>query len=1340
MKLTGILLFLWILGMEPLLASPYFSFKKYRVEDGLSHNTVWCAIQDSYGFIWLGTSDGLNRYDGRGNKVYRNVLDDKFSLENNFVEALMEEEQNIWVGTNSGLYIYDRDTDRFSYFDKTTQYGVYISSEIKKIVKTRNGLIWIATLGQGFFIYDPKKEVLTQNSIQTSFVWDICQNSRQPEKIYVSSLQEGLLSFDENGKFLQSYKVASDIEAEDSYRINCIEEIEGKIWVGAGTNLLGCLNRQTGVIDCYNASSLNFGSVRSLLKYTEKELLVGTDNGLYLFDRDTKAFRRADNPADPRSLSDQTINDMMWDAEGALWVLTNLGGINYMSKQTKHFDYYSPAYLAGIPNAGEVVGPFCENVDGNVWVGTQNGLYFFNAATKELSEYVIKDSKNRKYDIRSLLLDGDYLWIGTYAQGLRVLNLRTGAVRAYTHSRDIPNTICSNDVLCIYKDRKGEIFVGTSWGLCRYNPATDDFITMTSIGSMVSVGDIHEDMYNNLWIATSNSGVFTYNTLNGHWKHYQHEREDSSTITNNSVITLFEDTKGTMWFGTNGGGLCSFDPKKEVFIEFDPKSTLLPNKVIYSIEEDGTGDFWISSNAGIFKINPVTKSHFRQFTINDGLQGNQFMSRSSLKSSEGKLYFGGINGFNVFHPEQFIDNAYVPPVYVTDIRLPYQPNAKEMKKLLHLEKPIYMADKVTLSYENNSFTIRFIALSFEDPAKNRYSYILKGVDKEWLVNTESNTASYTNLPPGEYEFVVCGSNNDHQWNERATTLWVVITPPWWRSTLAYILYTLLLLGWIGWLAWRWNLRVKHKYKRRMEKYQIAKEQEVYKTKISFFINLVHEIRTPLSLIRLPLEKLQEKVREGKDAKYLSVIDKNVKYLLGITNELLDFQKMENGVVNLHLTSCRIKELVSDVYNQFTSPAELKGIELVLTLPEEDLVSMVDREKINKILVNLVGNAIKYARSRIELKLVATDDGYEVWVSDDGPGVPDVQKAKIFEAFYQVPDDKIAASLGTGIGLAFARSLAEAHEGNLRLEDNAMGGSSFVLSLPQKEWESEKSVDVLDVRTENEESSFEISPDFAGKKFTILVVEDNVELSNLTCESLSEWFRVLSASNGREALEVLAKEGVDVIVSDVMMPEMNGTELCSKVKSDVNYSHIPVILLTAKITLEAKVEGLECGADVYMEKPFSLKQLHIQIENLLKLRQSFHKLMVALSGGSAPVVTTDLAFSQKDCDFVVKIRELINEQLYDENFSIDALSEQVNMSRSNFYRKIKALVGMPPNEYLKTLRMNRAAELIASGTRISEVAAKVGYTSSSYFAKCFKMQYGVLPKDYTGQPPIAGEEE
>lgn len=456
---------------------------------------------------------------------------------------------------------------------------------------------------------------------------------------------------------------------------------------------------------------------------------------------------------------------------------------------------------------------------------------FFNTQIHSLSEYTLKNVDAR-YNIRSLLLDGDRLWIGTYAEGLHVLNLKTGAVKSYVHSRDIPYTICSNDVLSLFKDRKGDVFVGTSWGLCRYNSQLDNFVTIIHVGSMASVTDIYEDMYNNLWVATSNSGVFRYNTVNDRWEHFEHIREDTTTITSNSVITLFEDMKGTMWFGTNGGGLCSFSKDTETFIDFDPENTLLPNKVIFSIEQDRTGDFWISCNAGLCRINPVSQKNFHLFTVNDGLQGNQFTAQSSLRSSTGKFYFGGINGFNVFEPGQFTDNTYLPPVYVTDISFPYLADEQEVKRLLRLDKPFYKADKIQLPYTNNSFTVRFVALSYEDPHRNRYTYMLKGIDKEWI-HSSNNTASYTNLPAGEYEFLVCGSNNDHHWNEKAASLWIVITPPWWRTSVAYFMYILLFLCTACYIGWRWNLYVKRKYKRRMEDYQVAKEKEMYKSKINF---------------------------------------------------------------------------------------------------------------------------------------------------------------------------------------------------------------------------------------------------------------------------------------------------------------------------------------------------------------------------------------------------------------------------------------------------------------------------------------------------------------------------
>lgn len=1331
MKLITLLTLLIISCTSAFPAASYLSFKKYQVEDGLSHNTIWCALQDSYGFIWFGTSDGLNCYSGSANKVYRNVLNDKYSLENNFVQALFEEENgNLWVGTNGGLYIYDRNSDRFTYFNKRTGYGVVISSEIRKIIRTHNGLIWIATLGQGIFTYDPKTETLTQNSLYSSFVWDICESDAH--YVYVSSLQDGLICLDENGNNVGlSSNLAPLGKNTGNHRVNCLKNIDGVIWMGTDNNALYKWDEKAQQLTRYAAAPLSIGAIRCMLDYSEEELLIGTDNGLYLFDCGQGSFARADNPSlGSGALSDQLINDMLKDAEGGIWILTNLGGANYVSKQTKYFETYYSANPGNKDESGIVVEPFCEDKSGNIWIGARDGLYFFDVRSRQLTRHPLGKSGDKKYDIRSLYLDGDRLWIGTYGDGLKIYNIRTKGVREYYHSRDVLNTICSNDVLSIYKAQDGIVYVGTSWGLCYYNADADNFSVVNAIGTMISVIDILGDMYGHLWVATSNSGVFRCRLKHGVWNHFEHKREDTTTITNNYVVTLFEDLKGTMWFGTNGGGLCSFDPEKEVFVDFDPQNVLLPSKVIYSIEQDRVGAFWISSNAGLIKINPLTKEHFRRFTVSDGLQGNQFNAHSSLKASDGKFYFGGINGFNVFTPELFTDNSYIPPVYITDIQLPYTTDENLVHNVLHLKEPLYVSQQITLPYEYNSFSISFAALSYEDSGKNRYSYMLKGVDKEWAVNSKMNTASYTNLPPGEYEFVVRGSNNDNKWNMEGAKMMIIITPPWWRTTWAYAVYILLLAGAACYIALRWDHHVKVRYKRRMEEFRVSKEKEIYESKISFFINLVHEIRTPLSLIRLPLEKLMEERKEGQ-MKYLSVIDKNVSNLLGITNQLLDFQKLESGSMQLNLQPCDINRLLDDVYEQFKGPAELKGIALTMEHPGETVYATVDRDKMRKILVNLIGNAVKFAQKRIELRLDTSDGRFEIRVNDDGTGVSDAEKKKVFEIFYQVKDRKESAT-GTGIGLAFSKSLAEAQQGELRLEDSPLGGASFVLSLPLGEAAGkEESALVPDKAGPIVDDGNESSSNCPAGKFTILLVEDNVDLLNLTRDALIPYFRVMKAKNGREALEVLQNESIDVIVSDVMMPEMDGLELTAKVKANLDYSHIPVILLTAKTTIESKVEGLECGADVYIEKPFSVRQLRMQIENLLKLRQNFHTMMANLSDSKVSNVASEYAVSQKDYEFIVRIQEAITEQLSDESFSIDSLAEMMHMSRSNFYRKIKALSGMPPNDYLKTIRLNRAAELIKNGERISEACERVGFTSSSYFAKCFKAQFGVLPRDYKG---------
>ena len=570
-----------------------------------------------------------------------------------------------------------------------------------------------------------------------------------------------------------------------------------------------------------------------------------------------------------------------------------------------------------------------------------------------------------------------------------------------------------------------------------------------------------------------------------------------------------------------------------------------------------------------------------------------------------------------------------------------------------------------------------------------------------------------------------GANNDGLWNDRTASLRIIITPPWWLSIPAYITYALALFFIIGYITYRWRMHVKRKYHQMMEDFRITQDKEIYKQKISFFINLVHEIRTPLSLICLPLEKLRDgKIEEH--GKHLTLIEKNVSYLLEITNQLLDFQKIENKKMKLDLKRHDINAIIKDIAEQFKDAASIKGLELSVSLPAPEMEAIVDNDIIRKIMVNLMSNALKYAASMIELSLKESDGHIVICVSNDGPRIPEGQKEKIFQIFYQIPDDKKQMP-GTGIGLAFSKSLAESHQGTLSVENLPSSGCSFILSLPLKR-ATEK---LPETESHPESEGFEPDlPQTKNKRHTVLIVEDNIELQNEIREALEQWYKVYTAGNGKEALEKLeTNDATDVIVSDVMMPEMDGIEMCRHIKTNLTYSHIPIILLTAKTNLESKTEGMENGAEVYMEKPFSIKQLHNQIENLLKLRLAFHELMLRSAGTTHETPISEYIQSECDITFMKEVDTALTKHLDEESFSVDNLADAMNMSRTNFYRKLKMLTGMAPNIYIKNFRLNQAAELLAQNMRINEVMLRVGFMAPSYFAKCFKAKFGKLPKEY-----------
>ena len=1306
------------------------SFMKYQVENGLSHNTVWCILQDSFDFMWFGTSDGLNCFDGKNFRIFRNKSENKNSLGNNFVRSLFEDKnQDIWVGTNKGVYIFNRHTESFSLFSQKTEDGVLISSNVNKIIESNTGDIWIATLGQGIFIYNPVSNQLVQNTQYTSFVWNLLKVPGG--NIIATSREEGLISFNKNGKYLRSYIPSERNIDLSNIEINALCYHNNMLWFSVGADGFYKLDLKTGQMQSIANISTTVSNIRKIFPYSKDELWVGGDNGLYIYNLKTGIISRIDNPSNPKSLSDQSIYDMARDREGGIWVSTYFGGINYLPKDSKPFENYFPLYQAG-SISGKAISQFCEDKMGNIWIATEDGgLNYFNTKTQKTESYKPTASKNNisYHNIHSLLLDDNKLWIGTFSRGIDIFDLKSKTFQNFRHKRSDSKSICDNAIYAIYKDSRGDIYVGTAWGLSKFNRADHSFSLIEEIGPMVHIFDIMEDSRGYLWFATYNTGIFRLNPKTGNWKHFTHRAGDPKSVVGNNVISIFEDKKHTVWFGTEGNGLCSFDAKTETFIPFDPENKLLPNTVIYAIEQDEFDNFWITGNAGLTRINPYTKKNKRVFTKADGLQSNQFNFRSSLRARDGKIYFGGINGFNAFYPKNFTENQYIPKVRITDFRL-FNKQVSMDDEDSPLTAPIYELRKLKLKHNQNTFSFSFAAMSYQAPDKNKFLYMMEGVDKIWnLVEDGSNTAYYTNLSPGTYTFRVKGSNNDGVWSKDETVLKIRILPPFWRSWFALFLYFVLLLYSIVRLFRLWRNRLSREHNERLKEYYIQQEKDSYLSKINFFTNLAHEIRTPLTLIKLPLERIISS-GDGNSAtkSLLTTIDKNSDYLLNLINQLLDFRKTEEVEFKLHLVNSNINELTRESFVRFKPSAQIKGIDLELIVPEEDLISAVDPDAFNKMTSNLLSNALKYAKSKIEMKLQVFDSNFKLSISDDGKGVLDHERKRIFDVFYQSDNSE----KGTGIGLAFARTLAEKHGGKLEQVNNESGGSTFVISIPVKSVQKNQipsvEAEILDqnstfVSQEKEVVSIDQSE---KKSVNLLLVEDNKDLLKLTADYMHDYYQVHLAKNGKEALDVLSVENIDIVVSDVMMSEMDGYQLCESIKSDTQFCHIPVILLTAKTNVEAKIRGLEYGSDAYLEKPFSLEHLRTQINNLLTNRQQLRTLFA-----SSPLLpNTEIAVSLKDKEFVERLNAAIESHLQDINFSIDTLSEILFMSRSNFYRKIKSISGMSPNDYLKMIRLKKAAELlIKQEFRINEVYEQVGFSSSSYFAKCFKEQFSILPRDF-----------
>lgn len=1315
-------LFLGTMGVSRAATSYYF--QRLDVNNGLSQNCVNTILQDRNGFMWFGTRDGLNRYDGTAFKVFRNDFSAGNGLKNNFITSLFEDRGGkIWVGTDMGVCIYDPESERFEAFPLKAANGRSIEKTVTKVGEGRPGRILIAVHNSGLFEYDLDAGTLTNYPLEK-----------------YGNVRE--FAVEKGGKLWLAfyggiYYTEGPVDDLEHYTLSdgsapFTREAISKIFFG-NHNKMYLSSERNGVYELNLITNdlrklkLNEGSgrvfVRALIPYTDTQLWIGTEGGVYIYDLNNDRCQRLTSRSfDPYSISDNAIYSIFKDRDDGVWLGSFFGGVNYWSDRNPHFNKYYPSVEEG-SIGGYRIREICGGAKADeLWIGTEDaGLFRFDKTTRKFHHYA---PSGNFPNIHGLCLDGRDLWVGTFSNGVRVIDTETGRMRAY-YADDSPQTIRDNYVFSIYKASTGYIYLGTANFLIRYDRRSDSFSRIREVDGNL-IYDIREDSSGNLWVATYANGLFFHDSKLGTWEHYGHAG-GAGRLPIDKVLSIFEDSRKRIWITTQGGGVCRFIPEEKRFEEFNSTDGL-PNDVVFQIKEDDSGIFWMTTNKGLVKFDPDRQKVIKVYTVADGLLSGQFNYKSGYRDQNGDIYFGTTAGMISFGRNDIREQEHSTSLFITDFFLFDQPVPVGVAGS-PLKKSIAFSDKLTLKHNQNTFSFHIAALNYASLKSERPMYKLEGIDPEWLPIPESWSISYSWVPHGRYMLRIRNGESGVPGEEKR--LEVEIRPPFWLTRTAYGAYVLLFCLGI-WLLYSYSdRRNRQKRQRMLDRFKQSKEKELYESKISFFTHVTHEIRTPLTLIKGPLESVLAKdtVTDRETLEDLQIMRQNVNRLHDLTNQLLDFRNSEQESLVLNYVKCDVAQSVRDIFKRFQPLAKQKGYRFSLDVADAAFLATIDTEAFTKIVSNLLTNALKYGDSWIEVCLdtsQAPEGRFGISVKNDGEPIPDDMKEAIFKPFMRYTTSRNSNIPGTGIGLSLARFLAEQHGGALTV-DNAAGRTCFTLMLPV---EQEHTFDI-GVQPESwDDDADTVETDFShpdDDRTTILIVEDDPSLQKFIHRHLGRKYSVLLAENGEEALRLLSDHLVNIVVSDVMMPVMDGIELCRAIKSNVNYCHIPVILLTAKTLAQSKIEGVEAGADSYIEKPFSMEYLLAVIGNLIRNRSTLKKIFTQYPMTALSNMTT---LAKADEDFLRRIHDVIRLNVSNPDLKMKSIAETLNMSRASFYRKIKGVLDLSPNEYLRIERLKEAARLLHDGDyQVSEVCYMVGFNSLSYFSKCFYKQYGVLPKDY-----------
>jgi ligand-binding sensor domain-containing protein/nitrogen-specific signal transduction histidine kinase len=1015
----------------PAHAQSYY-FRQYQVEKGLSNNSVFCSIQDANGFMWFGTKDGLNRFDGYSFKTYYVRNRDGSSLAKNHISSLaLDKKERLWVGCQKGLYRYDDEQEALiPLFDTLPSvHDLFIDSQ---------GQLWFVS-GATLHRYNFSTKVLISFPVSSYFaVTAICET---PDgSMWFASPDGYIHRFHRQREIFLAYSVFSNSAAPASRQIEkMLPDGKQGIYIGTINQGIKLFNYVTGDykdVLTYNRDNTAI-YVRDILRMSEKETWFATESGIFILDHLTGKFTNLKkNYLDPYSLSDNAVYTLHKDKEGGMWVGTYFGGINYYPKQYYSFQKYFPDYSDNAIS-GNAVREICEDRFGNLWIGTEDaGLNKLNRKTKRITRFEPTGTASSitHTNIHGLLVAGDSLWVGTFQHGVNILDIKTGKVKKHYAAGAGAHQLKSNFIVSMLQTRGGEIYLGTGSGVFRYNPKNDGFTHCEQAPATAFISNLFEDHAGTIWVGTHDRGIFFFNPITGKKGSFVNDPLNKNSLTSDNINAICEDSFNNLWIATEGGGLCKLDEERKIFKSYTTNNGL-PGNFVFKVLEDNNKRLWITTSKGMVNMDPVS-GKMTVYTKSNGLLNDQFNYNSGYKDAEGRLYFGSVRGMIAFNPGLFFKSTFVPPVFITG----FQVNNKEVgvnKEEGALNRSIVYSKEITLGYEESSFSVDFAALSFTSPEMNEYSYKMEGLERDWTYIKSNRKVYFTNLEPGHYTFKVRGGSNG-VWNTEVRSLNIIITPPFWATRWAYLVYIVLSACLLYYVVSSYHKMQENK-----------KQKEIYQSNIEFFTSIAHEIKTPLTLIKGPVENLSEMVSDIPVIRDdVVTMERNTNRLINLVNQILDFRQTETKGFSLDFSTVNVNAILEEAYLTFEPFAKKRRLSYQVQLPSEEVSILADGEALNKIFSNLFSNATKYAKSKVKIELLPLHDNDAflfIEISNDGFVIPNNMKEKIFEPFFRLKET--LKQKGTGIGLALARSLVALHQGSLFLKEKDDDMNVFVVKLP-----------------------------------------------------------------------------------------------------------------------------------------------------------------------------------------------------------------------------------------------------------------------------------------------------